>query len=141
MSETSTAVEPSHGHALLEGHSDLPMLPGEEHPHPSPFQYVMIAVVLCVITALEIGAYYLDKAVPKGALERQLARLERTRRERDASAVAAALEVGVSGVSARTLVAALALGGGNRARTWQRHKRSGAAIASTSCKHTRSRRS
>jgi caa(3)-type oxidase subunit IV len=44
------------------------MLPGEEHPHPSPFQYVMIAVVLCVITGLEIGAYYLDKAVPKGAL-------------------------------------------------------------------------
>ena len=68
MSETSTAVEPSHGHALMEGHSDLPMLPGEEHPHPSPFQYVVIAVVLCVITGIEIGAYYLDKAVPKGAL-------------------------------------------------------------------------
>lgn len=68
MSETSTAVEPSHGHALMEGHSDLPMLPGEEHPHPSPFQYVVIAVVLCVITGIEIGAYYLDKAVPDGAL-------------------------------------------------------------------------
>ncbi|MFM7270375.1 MAG: cytochrome C oxidase subunit IV family protein [Actinomycetes bacterium] len=68
MSETSTAVEPSHGHALLEGHSDLPMLPGEEHAHPSPFQYVVIAIVLCVITAIEIGAYYLDKAVPEGAL-------------------------------------------------------------------------
>ena len=68
MSETSTAVEPSHGHALMEGHSDLPMLPGEEHPHPSPFQYVVIAVVLCVITGIEIGAYYLDKAIPDGAL-------------------------------------------------------------------------
>lgn len=68
MSETSTAVEPAHGHALLEGHSDLPMLPGEEHAHPSPFQYVMIAVVLCVITGIEIGAYYLDKAIPDGAL-------------------------------------------------------------------------
>ena len=68
MSETSTAVEPSHGHALMEGHSDLPMLPGEEHAHPSPFQYVVIAVVLCVITGIEIGAYYLDKAIPDGAL-------------------------------------------------------------------------
>jgi cytochrome c oxidase subunit 4 len=68
VSETSTAVEPSHGHALMEGHSDLPMLPGEEHPHPSPFQYVVIAVVLCVITGIEIGAYYLDKAIPDGAL-------------------------------------------------------------------------
>ena len=55
MSETTTALEPAHDHSLLHGHSDLPMLPGEEHPHPSPFQYVMIAVVLCVITALEIG--------------------------------------------------------------------------------------
>ena len=68
MSETSTAVEPSHGHALMEGHSDLPMLPGEEHAHPSPFQYVVIAVVLCVITGIEIGAYYLDKSIPDGAL-------------------------------------------------------------------------
>jgi cytochrome c oxidase subunit 4 len=68
VSETSTAVEPSHGHALMEGHSDLPMLPGEEHAHPSPFQYVVIAVVLCVITGIEIGAYYLDKAIPDGAL-------------------------------------------------------------------------
>jgi cytochrome c oxidase subunit 4 len=68
VSETSTAVEPSHGHALMEGHSDLPMLPGEEHAHPSPFQYVVIAVVLCVITGIEIGAYYLDKSIPDGAL-------------------------------------------------------------------------
>jgi hypothetical protein len=68
VSETTTELEPAHDHSLIHGHSDLPMLPGEEHPHPSPFQYVMIAVVLCVITGLEIGAYYLDKAVPKGAL-------------------------------------------------------------------------
>lgn len=68
MSETTTELEPAHDHALLHGHSDLPMLPGEEHPHPSPFQYVMIAVILCVITGVEIAAYYLDKAVPEGAL-------------------------------------------------------------------------
>ena len=68
MSETTTELEPQHDHSLMHGHSDLPMLPGEEHPHPSPFQYVMIAVILCVITGCEIGAYYLDKAVPEGAL-------------------------------------------------------------------------
>ena len=50
MSETITApaptgeIEPAKHH-LLEGASDLEMLPGELHPHPSPFQYVMIAVV------------------------------------------------------------------------------------------------
>lgn len=68
MSETTTELEPAHDHALIHGHSDLPMLPGEVHPHPSPFQYVMIAVILCVITGVEIAAYYLDKAVPEGAL-------------------------------------------------------------------------
>ncbi|MEI8336920.1 MAG: cytochrome C oxidase subunit IV family protein [Actinomycetes bacterium] len=73
MSETITApattgeIAPAEHH-LLEGASDLEMLPGELHPHPSPFQYVMIAVVLCVITAAEVGAYYLDKSVSKGAI-------------------------------------------------------------------------
>ncbi len=45
---------------------ELPMLPGEVHPHPSPFQYVMIAVVLCVITGLEVGMYYLTDSIPRG---------------------------------------------------------------------------
>ncbi len=73
MSDTTTApelaleIEPAEHH-LLEGASDLEMLPGELHPHPSPFQYVMIAVILCVITAAEVGAYYLDEAVSKGAI-------------------------------------------------------------------------
>jgi caa(3)-type oxidase subunit IV len=43
---------------------EVPMLPGEEHSHPSPFQYVIIFVVLCVITALEIGLYYLEDVLP-----------------------------------------------------------------------------
>ena len=34
---------------------------GELTAHPEPFQYVMIAVVLCVITALEVGIYYLPE--------------------------------------------------------------------------------
>ncbi|MDQ1519369.1 MAG: cytochrome c oxidase subunit [Actinomycetota bacterium] len=38
----------------------LPMLPGEVKPHPTPRQYVLIAVVLVIITALEIAASYLD---------------------------------------------------------------------------------
>jgi cytochrome c oxidase subunit 4 len=45
---------------------EVPMLPGELRPHPTPFQYVMIAVILCVITALEVGMYYIEDDVPKG---------------------------------------------------------------------------
>jgi cytochrome c oxidase subunit 4 len=47
-------------------HAPAPgMLPGEVRPHPSPFQYVMIAVILCVITGLEVGTYYLPKDFPR----------------------------------------------------------------------------
>jgi cytochrome c oxidase subunit IV len=35
-------------------------LPGEVKPHPTPRQYVAIAVVLVVITSLEIITSYLD---------------------------------------------------------------------------------
>ncbi len=38
----------------------LPMLPGELRPHPTPRQYVLIAVVLVIITGLEVAASYLD---------------------------------------------------------------------------------
>ncbi len=37
--------------------------PGEEtelHEHPEPRQYVFIAVVLAVVTALEVGIYYIE---------------------------------------------------------------------------------
>lgn len=52
--------------AQLESGSDIvPADPGAveahvEHGHPEPRQYVMIAVVLVVITALEVAASYLD---------------------------------------------------------------------------------
>ena len=49
------------------------MLPGELRPHPSPFQYVMIAVVLCVITAIEVGIYYLEGDIPTALLRRDAA--------------------------------------------------------------------
>ncbi len=39
-------------------------LPGEAHPHTSPLQYVIVAVILCVITALEIGVSYTEGEIP-----------------------------------------------------------------------------
>jgi len=44
------------------------LLPGEERPHPSPFKYVVIAVVLCIVTAIEIGTSYLEGDIPNGLL-------------------------------------------------------------------------
>ncbi len=58
------AEEDLHGMKAIKS-SDLPMLPGEIRPHPSPFQYVMIAVILCVITGLEVGMYYLTDSIPR----------------------------------------------------------------------------
>ena len=58
------AEEDLHGMKAIKS-SDLPMLPGELRPHPSPFQYVMIAVILCVITGLEVGMYYLTDSIPR----------------------------------------------------------------------------
>ena len=47
---------------------EVPLLPGEERSHPSPFQYVVIFVVLCVVTAAEIGLYYLEDELPWGLI-------------------------------------------------------------------------
>src|SRR4051794_1323702 len=58
------AAEATHGMGAIPSGA-LPMLPGEVRPHPSPFQYVMIAVVLCVITGLEVGMYYLVDDIPR----------------------------------------------------------------------------
>jgi cytochrome c oxidase subunit IV len=44
------------------------LLPGEEHAHPSPFKYVMIAVVLVIITAAEVWTSYLDDVLSKGVI-------------------------------------------------------------------------
>jgi len=32
----------------------------EEHEHPGPKQYVVVAVVLAIITAIEVAIYYID---------------------------------------------------------------------------------
>ena len=52
---TTTDVEP-------------PMLPGEIHAHPTPVQYVVIAVILVVITSFEIALYYAEDAMPRWLL-------------------------------------------------------------------------
>jgi cytochrome c oxidase subunit 4 len=43
---------PEHRGALLHH--------GAEHSHPSPVKYVGIAILLAVITGLEVGLYYID---------------------------------------------------------------------------------
>ncbi len=58
------AAEDAEGMSVISS-DELAMLPGELRPHPSPFQYVMIAVILCVITALEVGTYYLPNDFPR----------------------------------------------------------------------------
>ena len=39
---------------------------GGEHSHPSPVKYVGIAILLAIITALEVGLYYIN--MPSGLL-------------------------------------------------------------------------
>lgn len=58
------ADEAAHGLSAISS-EELPLLPGELRAHPEPFQYVMIAVVLVVITAFEVGTYYLPKDFPR----------------------------------------------------------------------------
>ena len=58
------ADEEAHGLSAISS-EELPLLPGELRAHPEPFQYVMIAVVLVVITALEVGTYYLPRDFPR----------------------------------------------------------------------------
>jgi caa(3)-type oxidase subunit IV len=57
------ADEEEHGLSVIRP-DEVPMLPGEVRPHSSPFQYVMIALVLCVLTAVEVGLYYLEGDIP-----------------------------------------------------------------------------
>ena len=63
-SSAERADEAAHGLSAIAP-DEVPLLPGELRPHPSPFQYVMIAVILCVITAIEVGVYYLPDDFPR----------------------------------------------------------------------------
>jgi caa(3)-type oxidase subunit IV len=53
------------GHALQPAPG---LLPGELRPHPSPFKYVVIAVILVVVTAFEVAVSYLDGEIPDGLI-------------------------------------------------------------------------
>jgi cytochrome c oxidase subunit 4 len=44
------------------------LLPGEISAHPTPFKYVMIAVILVVVTAVEIATSYLEGDIPDGLI-------------------------------------------------------------------------
>jgi cytochrome c oxidase subunit IV len=44
------------------------LLPGEVRKHPTPVQYVMIAVVLVVITGLEVATSYLEGDISNGII-------------------------------------------------------------------------
>lgn len=63
MTEPTTELERSEEHFSELAHhpEELPMLPGEVRPHPAPRQYVMIALVLVVVTALEVAASYIPE--------------------------------------------------------------------------------
>ena len=45
-------------------HAAPNLLPGEVRAHPDPWQYVVVAIVLAVITAVEIGVSYLEGTSP-----------------------------------------------------------------------------
>ena len=40
----------------------------DRHGHPSPFQYVMVGMVLVVLTAVEVGLSYMEGDVSNGIL-------------------------------------------------------------------------
>ena len=44
------------------------LLPGELRPHPSPVQYVVIALILVVITSAEVSLFYLEGTIPNAAI-------------------------------------------------------------------------
>lgn len=69
--ETTAALEQgaagAGGQAIEPAHA-AEVLPGEVRPHPTPLQYVLIAVVLCVITGIEIAVSYSEGDVPDGLI-------------------------------------------------------------------------
>jgi len=63
-----TELERSEAAAPAPAAAQVPMLPGEVRPHPSPQRYVMIAAILVVATAAEVGLYYLEGEIPDGLI-------------------------------------------------------------------------
>ena len=69
LEETASEVRAiEHGELGHAAESAPGLLPGEVRPHPSPFKYVVIAVVLCVITGIEVAVSYLEGDIPDGLI-------------------------------------------------------------------------
>jgi cytochrome c oxidase subunit IV len=61
--DVERAIERAEEHPPAPG-----LLPGELRPHPTPIQYVLVAVVLVVITGLEIAVSYSEGTIPDGLI-------------------------------------------------------------------------
>lgn len=76
MADTTTTTEPADeaGVDLEPAPSDVPVSVtpdedvGEVRGYASPIQYVKVAAVLFVLTALEIWMYYLEGDIPDGVI-------------------------------------------------------------------------
>jgi cytochrome c oxidase subunit 4 len=85
MSDTTQELEAAGGEVPEQGAGhqvDLPqgdvayrmshaapnLLPGELRAHPDPWQYVVVAVVLAAITAVEIAVSYMEGDIPDGLI-------------------------------------------------------------------------
>ena len=66
--EPGTALERAEAAPPAVAEPQTPMLPGEVRPHPTPQRYVMIAAILVVATAAEVGLYYLEGEVADGLI-------------------------------------------------------------------------
>ena len=67
--DVERAIERAEEHLPAEMVTSAPgLLPGEVRPHPTPVQYVIVAVILVVITALEIGVSYTEGTIPDGLI-------------------------------------------------------------------------
>lgn len=56
---TDTDIVPAVTSAVATTEAHVPATAGHA-THPGPRQYVLIAVVLCVLTGIEVGMYYLE---------------------------------------------------------------------------------
>jgi cytochrome c oxidase subunit 4 len=69
VEQTGSDLVPSEGGAVARtGDSELVEEVIEHHDHPGPRQYVLIAVVLCILTGIEVGLYYLEGDVADNLL-------------------------------------------------------------------------
>jgi caa(3)-type oxidase subunit IV len=66
------ADEAERGDVVLAGEHTVPVIV-RSHEHPQPRQYVIVAVVLCILTGIEVGCYYLEGDVNSNLLIAMLA--------------------------------------------------------------------